>query len=385
MRQLRGHWQLQRSVPTKLQGAAGRSLWTAPGGKTRHEAQRRLSAFLRATDQEIQRLSQVTTRELGVEELTDSLPTLYDLNDREVFEALETGADEAQDQGWMNPTQAELYRRVLRGQEKPGDHVTAAALIDMAAALKSPAEQTRREWQRHLSSFLEHVGLVYPSSVAKEHALAYRSHLLQVVSPATAKTRLAYLSGLFSVLAEHRGEETNPFMGVAKRIKTTRLVKEVVSVTKPSHPALLLLYFTGARLAEIAGLRAEDLKEDRIVIRPNTLRPLKTAASTREIPVHPSLVEVVMALRGKGSADGHLFPGLYNEQLQRWGMRLQDVCRRECGVSPKGLRDRAVTVLRSHGLNEAVAARLLGHTPSWMTAQYGGVPWAKLVEAVALL
>jgi len=35
------------------------------------------------------------------------------------------------------------------------------------------------------------------------------------------------------------------------------------------------LYFTGARLAEIAGLQAEDLLEDRILIRPNEFRLLK--------------------------------------------------------------------------------------------------------------
>jgi hypothetical protein len=55
------------------------------------------------------------------------------------------------------------------------------------------------------------------------------------------------------------------------------------------------------------------------------------------------------------------------------------------GVSPKGLRDRAVITLGAAGLNEALAARLLGHAPLWMTAQYGGVPWKKLEEAVALL
>ena len=230
------------------------------------------------------------------------------------------------------------------------------------------------------------LGPVGPATVfARQLALAYRTHLLRLVSPATAKTRLAYLSGLFSVLAEARGEESHALTGVAKRIKTTRTIKEVVEVRTPTHPALLLLFFSGARLAEIAGLRAMDLQEDRILIRPNKLRPLKTAASTREIPIHPTLVEVVAELRRKASGGGHLFPGLYSEQHQRWGMGLQDVCRRECGVSPKGLRDRAATVLRSHGLNEAVAARLLGHTPSWITASYGGVPWEKLVEAVALL
>ena len=55
------------------------------------------------------------------------------------------------------------------------------------------------------------------------------------------------------------------------------------------------------------------------------------------------------------------------------------------GVRPKGLRNRAGTVLRAEGLSEAVAARLLGHRPAWMSLSYGAVPWEKLVEAEALL
>jgi integrase len=352
------------------------------GERNHHEAQRRLSGFLRATYEEIQRLSQITTRELGVEELTDSQPTLYDLKDPELVEALDEGAGVAIENGWMSREQGDRYRRVLHGVEEPSEHVTTAALLDMAVALKSPSPQTRLAWEKQLSAFLEHAGLVYPSSASREHALACRTHLLRLVSPATAKTRLAYLSGLFSVLAEHRGEETHAFTGVAKRITVTRPVKEVVELRRPKHPALLLLWFTGARLAEVAGLRTEDLLDDRILTRPHKALPLKTAASAREIPLHPELVEVVSGLPRR---KGLIWPELHHPDSMRWGLPLQDRWRRECGCSPKGLRDRAVSVLRSAGLNEAVAARLLGHTPSWMTASYGGVPWEKLVEAVALL
>ena len=55
------------------------------------------------------------------------------------------------------------------------------------------------------------------------------------------------------------------------------------------------------------------------------------------------------------------------------------------GVSPKGLRDRAATVLRGAGKNEALVVRLLGHTPNWISSEYGAVPWAELVKAVELL
>jgi len=386
----RGGFQLQRAIPSALRQAAGKSVWSASGGKTRHEAQRRLSAFLRATDQELSRLEAITTRDLQGDELTDALPRLFDLRDREMVAALDRGADEAQDSGWLTGPQADRYRRVLHGVEQPREHLTADGLIAMAAALKSPASQTVQAWRSVLASFLDHAQLVHPTAATREHALAFRAHLLRLVAPSTAKVRLAYLSGLFAVLAESRGEDSHAFTGVAKRITVKPTRKEVVEVKKPTDPLLLILYFTGARLAEVAGLRREDILEDRILIRPHALRPLKTAASEREIPIHPCLEPVLADLRDahcdrsrRGGA-GLIWPEL-QDQKGRWGAGLHAKSVRETGVSPKGLRDRAVTVLRGAGLNEAVAARLLGHTPSWMTASYGAIPWPKLVEAVSLL
>ena len=70
------------------------------------------------------------------------------------------------------------------------------------------------------------------------------------------------------------------------------------------------LFFTGARLAEIAGLQAEDLLEDRILIRPNDMRPLKTSSSERSIPIHLRLKALAEDLRIK---KGLLWPGQYQE------------------------------------------------------------------------
>jgi len=378
----RGGFQLQRAIPSALRQAAGKSVWSASGGKTRHEAQRRLSAFLRHTDQELQKLEAITTRDLQGDELTDALPRLFDLGDREMVAALDRGADEAREQGWLTSSQADRYRRVLHGVEPPREHLTADQLIDMAAALKSPASQTVQAWRSCLSAFLDHAQLVHPTAATREQALAYRAHLLRLVAPSTAKVRLAYLSGLYAVLAESRGEETHAFTGVAKRITVKPSRKEAIEVKKPTDPLLLILWFTGARLAEVAGLRAEDILADRILIRPHSMRPLKTAASERELPIHPELEPVLAGLR-RGRA-GLIWPEL-RDQTGRWGAGLHAKSVGQCGVSPKGLRDRAVTVLRGAGLNEAVAARLLGHTPSWMTASYGAIPWPKLVEAVGLL
>ena len=142
------------------------------------------------------------------------------------------------------------------------------------------------------------------------------------------------------------------------------------------------LFFTGARLAEIAGLQAEDLLEDRILIRPNVLRPLKTSSSERSIPIHPRLKSLAVELREK---EGHLWPGQYKDLNQRWGVNLSKPCRKIIGITPKGFRDRAATVLRSNNMNEAVVVSLLGHTPNSISMTYGAAPWSELKRAVKLL
>ena len=142
------------------------------------------------------------------------------------------------------------------------------------------------------------------------------------------------------------------------------------------------LFFTGARLAEIAGLQAEDLLEDRILVRPNVLRPLKTSSSERSIPIHPRLKPLAVELREK---DGILWPAQYQESNKRWGVNLSKPCRKIVGVTPKGFRDRAATVLRSNNMNEAVVVALLGHTPNSISMSYGAVPWNELKRAVKLL
>ena len=52
------------------------------------------------------------------------------------------------------------------------------------------------------------------------------------------------------------------------------------------------------------------------------------------------------------------------------------------GVTPKGFRDRAATVLRENNMNEAVVGALLGHAPNSISMLYGTAPWSELKRAV---
>ena len=388
IRKARGRYQLQRGVPKDLQQALGKKVWVEPGGATYREAHRLSPAFVARTDLEINQARGEFSR--SPEEIIDALPKEFDLSDPELFEALEEGAHVAVEEGWFTKQQGDRYLRVLHGQEEPEQHLTSYDLITHAANLKKPARRTKECWEDALRDFLRFAGVSHPTAATKQHAVDYRSQLLERLSSSTVKTRLAYLGGLWSVLHEVKPECEQIFEGLNRRIRVERKLKQEFALSdpdewtgNPDHVAVLrILYFTGARLAEIAGLMAEDIQDDRILIRPSEKRTLKTLASERAIPIHPRLADLMASLK---DGTGYLWPFLHQPSTGRWGANFSKPSQRIIGVNPKALRDRAATTLRQNGKNEAVVQRLLGHVPTSISMQYGTVPWTELRKAVALL
>ncbi len=388
VRKARNGYQLQRGVPKDVQPVIGKTIWVEAAGSTYRVAQRLSPAFAAKTDRLIAEARNEVL--LTGEELIDSLPQRFDLKEFEIVDLLLEGSGVAVDEGLITPQQESRYRAVLRGEEPPRQHLSKDELIQQAKALKSPAARTEMSWKSALDGFLKHAGVTHPTAATKQHAIAYRSWLLERLNPSTVKTQLAFLSGLWSVLCELRPDSTHVFRGLNKRIKVVKARKPDITIIDPSQwlgtgeqmEIFQFLFFTGARLAEIAGLQAEDLLEDRILIRPNVLRPLKTSSSERSIPIHPRLKSLAVELREK---EGHLWPGQYQDLNQRWGVNLSKPCRKIIGITPKGFRDRAATVLRSNNMNEAVVVSLLGHTPNSISISYGAAPWSELKRAVKLL
>jgi integrase len=189
---------------------------------------------------------------------------------------------------------------------------------------------------------------------------------------------------LWSILEEVKPGTDHIFRGLAKRIKVFK--KHRIECVNPIEqwsgsiyvPFFKVLYYTGARLSEIAGLMVEDVLEDRILIRLNPERSLKTSASERQIPIHAELVDIVSFLR---SSQGFIWPQLQNSD-GRWGHNLSKPCKTVTGVNPHALRQRVATSLREKNFNEATVGKLLGHEPSNVTGGYGSVPWQRLVDAV---
>ena len=233
VRKARNGYQLQRGVPKDVQPVIGKTVWVEGAGSTYRVAQRLSPAFAAKTD----RLIAEARNEVSLtgDELIDSVPQRFDLSDPDVVQLLLDGSDVSVEEGLITREQKNRYRAVLKGEEKPREHLSKDELIQQAKALKSPAARTVMSWKVSLDDFLEHAAVTHPTAATTHHAVAYRSWLLSRLSPSTVKTRLAFLSGLWSVLCELRPDATHVFQGLNKRIKVVKPRKQEVTLTDPSQ------------------------------------------------------------------------------------------------------------------------------------------------------
>jgi integrase len=391
IRKGRAGYQLQRGVPKALQGHLGRTQWKEPGGATLREAQARVSGFLARTDQLIAEAR--GEDRLSTEEVIDLIPKAFRLDTKHEVEDLVLGIEILRVNGAYTNDQADRAIRIARGQEDPRKFLTASELIEIGTRLKDPAPRTKEKWEDALGKFLEFAKLAHPTAATREHAIAFRGHLLERQAISTVKSTFASLAGLWSLMVEINPMQEHIFKGLTKRLKV-RPASEMQRMTEAENfkspelwegnPHHILIFraimLTGCRAGEIYGLCAEDVRSDRLLIRPRTDRTIKTPASSRAIPLHPKLEDLKAYAEGRS---GPLWPNLRNGN--RWGVNMAKPCKRITGVEPKALRHRAATTLREAGFNEAVIGRLLGHSSTTITGSYGSVPWDRLVEAVAAL
>ena len=185
VRKARNGYQLQRGVPKDVQPVFGKTVWVEGAGSTYRVAQRLSPEFAAKTD----RLIAEARNEVSLtgDELIDSVPQWYDLSDPDVVELLLEGSDVAVKEGLITSEQESRYRAVVKREEQPRQHLSKDELIQQAKALKSPAERTLMSWQAALDDFLSHAAVTHPTAATKQHAVAYRSWLLERLSPSTVK------------------------------------------------------------------------------------------------------------------------------------------------------------------------------------------------------
>ena len=115
---------------------------------------------------------------------------------------------------------------------------------------------------------------------------------------ASARSYGSKLDGLKDALEEERqpAEESNKLPFTCDDITALLQHEAFVHTLSKASPSLywitLLAVYTGARMAELCGLRVSDIDGAVIVIRKNPYRRLKNKGATRRIPLHPELIRL---------------------------------------------------------------------------------------------
>ncbi|EAU73007.1 Phage integrase [Synechococcus sp. RS9916] len=388
-------------VPKDCREVLGRSKWTEPGG-TLNQARAKVPSFLARTDVEIRaaRGEQISPEESLIRQGQQPMDP-HEM----VTQAARGLSDYIEVDGqWVeNPEFVRLYelaQSVQKGKTK--ELLSTDSLLTIRRLDREPSPRTFEGWDKALRAFMAHSGKARPGLCTKADALAYKDYLLARMSRNSAKTQVAYLSGLWTTLVEREGCE-HIFKGLPKTLTATTKQAALQETEakrnrsfEPTTPigewegsayvdVFKLLYYTGCRLGEIAGLSGEDIHEDFISVAWSDERSLKTAHSVRDIPIHQELTACIENLRGK---KGLIWPQLRTTsevggiEVVRWGHNLSKPCRKVTGLKPKDFRDRFATQLREHDFNQVNIERLMGHSAVDTNSSYGGRNWDRYVAMI---
>lgn len=401
----RASYQLQRGVPRDCQSHVGKKKWKEPGGKTLNEALARVPTFVARTDKAIR---EARGELCSAEETLIRWGPNPDFSPSELAELAAPKIDPYLDEfGTPNPDFENLFAVAQEVQSgKANELLTIRDLLTARRIEREPAARTFEGWVKSIEAFMAFTGKSRPKHCTPADAINYRDDLLKRMTRGSAKTQLAYLAGLWTTLVARQGGGAHIFKGLpgtldettkrkaqrasdAKRHKTFETTSSWEQWEGSKYISVFqLLYFTGCRMAEIAGLKSDDIHDDYISIEWSVERSLKTANSVRDIPLHPSLASVVEPLR-RGS--GSIWPGLKSVtnmqgvEVIRWGNTLSEPCKKITGLRPKDFRDRMITQLRSNNFNQVLIERLSGHSASSVNSSYGGADWPSFVKMIGSL
>jgi integrase len=179
---------------------------------------------------------------------------------------------------------------------------------------------------QHWTKFIALTGDIPLTTLTREHAKAYRDHRLNTgMKAATVKRELNTLMAVVNkAFAELTINQKNPFENLTihrtddnaskekepyTRDEITKLLSQARALNDERRRIVIVLALTGARLAEIVGLRRQDvdLSGKSIRIAPHPSRSLKTPASQRAVPALP-LALVALKAQLSEHVDDFVFP-----------------------------------------------------------------------------
>ena len=229
------------------------------------------------------------------------------------------------------------------------------------------------------------------ADITRADANTFRDYLLNRMAPNSVVRTVGVIKAAMNhVIIENDLEQRNVFQrikikgaGASKddRLPMTDNQLEMLLPEYKGNPTayalLVSLADTGARLAEVVGLEAQDLDlaTGCLHIRHNSLRRLKTKTSTRSIPLSPRATECLRQQQVGLSDTDPLFPAYARPRgsdaasamlMKRLRTQITDK-----KVTIHSLRHRMKDKLRNTGCPEAISLAILGHSTNTVAANYG--------------
>ena len=282
--------------------------------------------------------------------------------------------------------------------------------LEMIAAERGAAKNTREAYQRDLTDFLAHCAKksLNPATLAHSDLSAYLASISKAgMAETTQMRKRSSLRQFFRYLYQERirADDPSQLLEAPKQIRhlpnvlsaeeiTTLLASAATDTTTDGlrMSALLeLLYASGLRVSELVSLKRVQIERH-----PRThaiepfLRIRGKGGKDRIVPLHSSAIAALEAHLARHEGESpHLFPSHGKEghlTRQRFGQMLKALCI-TAGIdpsrcSPHTLRHSFATHLLEGGADLRVIQELLGHADISTTQIYTHVAGSRLQEVV---
>ncbi|WP_341631191.1 tyrosine-type recombinase/integrase [Sphingomonas agri] len=311
---------------------------------------------------------------------------------------------------------ASEYQRDREHGEKQSS-VSITTILDGYLAERKPAAKTVKKWSTALNSLIAHLGHEDAGSVRPDDIVTWKDALLQSGTGRAGQTvRNGYIGAakaVFGWAKRNRLMSDNPASGITVHTPPVVRNRPEKGFTEAEAKLVLaaslavgsdanhsfgmfarrwlpwLCAYTGARVAEMAQLRREDIGQTEDGIWYVTVRPEAGSQKghfARQVALHPHLIEQGF-VEAVTKRSGPLFydpanrrkASSANPQYTKAAQRVAVWVRKTVGLDDPelqpnhGWRHRFVTVANDIGIPDDVCRAILGHAARDVHQSYGNV------------
>jgi integrase len=309
-----------------------------------------------------------------------------------------------------------------RPRSDPGETSgpSISSLLDGWAKEAEPKPATVDLWRSYLTSFISFVGRDIALEITRSDVIAWKQHLLDLGNSVKTinDSKLAALKAILGWAVENGLMPLNPAAGVSvkrgkkagsgmlgfERDEAATILKAAAQAKSHVYRWVpLLCAQSGARVAEVCQLRAEDIENEDGIWCMN-FRPeagsLKNAGSERKVPLHPHVISAGFLAFRNAKRRGPLFydptnrkvgakkpaPKIVAKNVASWVHTLGLEVGRSHRKDPNhGWRHLFKTLGRDAGVQDSVLDAITGNGPRTIGQAYGETSLNTAARAIALI